>query len=494
MSLYRLCLKTANLEITKKIRNLNISSNKNSIGPKSEEMNTRFSILIISSFFSIALVPNLNAQNKVWSVDDCIQYALEKNIQVQQAQVTSNISNENLLLAKASWYPYLSSSARESYNWNNVFNSTTGATTFRGTDGVNISASSAMTIYNGSRIRNNVKQTETNYEASQYNIEVIKETVSLNVLNAYLQVLYSEEQVKNDTDQIASLAEQLNLAGERLKLGAIANSDYLQVKSQLATEKQTLATAQSQLAINRIALMQIMEFPITSDFQIQHPNLDSLINQKRLPDPVEIYQTALGIKPEVKNAELTKKSSQIGIDLAKANYYPDLSFNAGVSTSYSGYQTSYSTSYRPGTTFGDQLKNNISPALGLSASIPIYQNRAAKTGVEVAKFNLNYAELTELNTKDVLRKAIEQACQNVVSNQIVYEASAEAYQAVKESYNVASEKYNQGIMSSVDFLIQKTTFIASQSTFLQSKYALIFSYKILDFYAGQPLSFSNKNK
>jgi outer membrane protein len=240
--------------------------------------------------------------------------------------------------------------------------------------------------------------------------------------------------------------------------------------------------------------MQIMEFPIASNFQIQHSNLDSLINQKRLPDPVEIYQTALGIKPEVKNAELVKKSFQFGIDLAKANYYPNLSASAGVSTSYSGYQTSYSTSYRPGTTFGDQLKNNVSPSIGLSASIPIYQNRQVKTGVEVAKLNLSNAELNELNTKDLLRRAIEQACQNVVSNQIEYEASVEAFQAVKESYDVASEKYNQGIMSSVDFLIQKTTYITSQSTFLQSKYALIFSYKILDFYAGQPLSFNNKNK
>ncbi len=457
-------------------------------------MNIRLSILIISCFLSITSAPFLKAQNKVWTVDDCIQYALEKNIQVQEAMVSSSISNENLMLAKSVWYPYLSGSARDSYSWNNVINSTTGSTNFMGTDGLNISATSAMTIYNASKIRNEVKQSKTNYEAAGYNTEVIKETVSLNVLNAYLQVLYSEEQVKNDTDQIASLADQLNLAGERLKLGAIANSDYLQVKSQLATEKQTLATAQSQLALNKIALMQLMEFPLTSNFNIERPNLDSLINQKRIPDPVEIYQAALGIKPEVKNAELVKQSTQIGIDLAKANYYPILSLNAGVSTSYSGYQTSYSTSYRPGTTLGDQIKNNVSPAIGISASIPIYQNRAAKTGVEVAKLNLNNAELNELYTKDVLRKAIEQACQNVVSNQIEYEASAEAYKAVKESYDVASEKYDKGLMSSVDFLIQKTTYIASQSTFLQSKYALIFSYKILDFYAGQPLSFSNKNK
>ena len=454
-------------------------------------MKIRLSAFLFSMLLSISTGSFLSAQDKIWTVDDCIQYALDKNIQVQKALVNNSINEEYLKLAKSLWYPSLSSSVRQNFNWNNVSNSTTGSTVFKGTDGVNISASSGMTVYNGSKIRNSVKQSETNYEADKYNTEVIKETVSLSVLNAYLQVLYAEEQVKNNQDQISSLEGQLTLAGERLKLGAIANSDYLQVKSQLATEKQTLAISQSQLAINRITLMQIMEFPISNNFQIFHPNLDSLINQKRTPDPVEIYQTALGIKPEVKNAELAKKSSQIGIDIAKASHYPNVSLNAGVTSSYSGYQTSFSTSYKPGS-FGSQLSNNISPSIGLSASIPIYLNRQIKTNVAIAKLNSNNAELNEFNTKDVLRKAIEQSSQDVISSQIEYEASVEAYQAVKESFDVASEKYNQGIMSPVDFLIQKTTFIATESTFLQSKYKLIFSYKVLDFYSGQPLSFGKK--
>ncbi len=446
-------------------------------------MITRIKILIISLFMVLVSGPVLTAQVKVWSVDDCIQYALGKNIQVQQGLVSNNISAEDVKFAKSALYPSLSGSARQNFDWSNQQNTTTGATVFKGTNGLNISASSGMTVFNGSRIRNGVKQSETNYESSKYNTEVIKETVSLNVLNAYLQVLYAEENVKNSSNQISSLDEQLALAGERLKLGAIANSDYLQVKSQLATEKQTLAVAKSQLSINRITLMQLMELPVTSDFTIEHPNLDSLINQKRLPDPVEIYQTALGIKPEVKSAELNKKSSEIGIDMAKANFYPDISLNAGVSTLYSGSV--------PGSSFGYQLKDNISPSVGLSATIPIYLNRQVRTNVEIAKLNTNDAELNELNVKDILRKEIEQASQNVISAQTEYEASLEAYKAVKESYDVSSEKYTQGIMSSVDFLIQKTTYISSESTLLQSKYNLIFSYKVLDFYSGQSLSFKN---
>jgi len=456
---------------------------------KSKTMKPRFSALIISCFFSITVGFNAEPQSKIWNVDECIQYALQKNIQVQQAQVSNDIYGLDMNYAKSAWYPSLSGSARQNFSWSNQTNNTTGSTVFKGTDGTNISLNSGMTVYNGNRIRNNVKQSEINYEAAKYNTEVIKETVSLNVLNAYLQVLFAEEQVKNISDQIASLNEQLNLAGERLKLGVIANSDYLQVKSQLATEKQSLATARSQLAINRITLMQLMEYTESEsgDFSIAHPNLDSLVNQKRIPDPREVYQTALGVKPEVKNAELSKQSSQIGIELAKSGLYPSLSMNAGLSTLYSSNTIS-------GSSFGYQMKNNLSPAIGLTASIPIYLNKQARTNVAVARKSSENAELNEYNVKNQLRKAIEQACQDVTSSQIEYEASVEAYNAVKESYDVASEKYNQGIMNSVDFLIQKTTYITAQSSLLQSKYRLIFSYKVLDFYTGLPLSFSSNIK
>ena len=446
-------------------------------------MNIRISTFISSCIFGLISGTCLNAQNKIWTVDDCIQYALQQNIQVQKAKVSNEINQINLDYAKSAWYPSLIGSARQNFDWSNQSNTTTGSTVFKGNNSTNLSVNSGMTVYNGNKIRNTVKKSEIDYEADMYNTEIIKQTISLSVLNAYLQVLYSEELVKNSNNQITSTAEQLNLAGERLKLGAIANSDYLQVKSQIATEKQTLAIAQSQLAINTITLLQLMELQEINNFSIEHPNLDSLINQKRIPDPKEVYQISLGIRPEVKNAELLKKSSQISVDLAKANFFPDLSLNAGLVTSYSSFQT--------GSTFLNQFDNNVSPAIGLTASIPIYLNKQVRTNVAIAKKNTDNAELDELNVKNQLRKAIEQACQDVISSQIEYEASTEAYKAVKESFDVASEKYFQGLMNSVDFLIQKTNIISAESTFLQSKYKLIFSYKVLDFYTGKPLSFSN---
>jgi outer membrane protein len=446
-------------------------------------MKTWISAFIIFNFLNI-IGPYSKAQYKLWTIDDCIKYALDKNIQVQKAKISNNINEENLKYAKSAWYPSLNGSARQNFDWANQF-TTSGSTVFAGTNGTNISISSAITVYNGSKLQNSVKKSETDYEAAKYNTEVIKENISLNVLDAYLQVLYAEEQVKNINNQVASTGEQLNLADERLKIGIISNSDYLQVKSQLVTEKLTLATSESQLAIDQVTLMQLMEIPETNDFLIDHPNLDSIINQRRNPDPKEVYKISLEIKPEVKYAELNKKSSQLDVELAKADYFPRLLVDAGMSTLYSNAHKESS--------LGNQFKNNVSPTIGLSASIPIFLNRQIKTKVNIARMNTNNAELDELNIKNQLRKAIEQACLDVTSSQIEYEASAQQYQAVKESFDVASEKFFQGIMNSVDYLIQKTSFISAESNFLQSKYKLIFSYKVLDFYTGQPLSIKNAN-
>jgi outer membrane protein len=441
--------------------------------------------LILSGTLGIASLPlcyQVEAQPKVWSVDDCIRFALEKNIQVQKAGVARDMSEINLRYSKAAWLPSLSGSARENLSWANQSSTTTGSTVYKGTNGTNVSLSSGMTIYNGNKIRNEVKRAEADLEADQYNTDVIRENVSLSVLDGYLQVLYSGEQVRNSMNQISSTEEQLNLAEERMKLGVISTSDYLQVKSQLATEKQTLASVKSQLAINRITLMQLMELPETRDFEIEHPNIDSMVNEKRLPDPVEVYRIALGFKPEVKNAELNKKSSQLGVEIAKAGFFPDISLSAGLSTLYSSSRSS---------DYAGQFKDNLSPAVGLSASIPIFLNRQVRTNIELAKKNTTSAELDEINVRNQLRKSIEQACQDVTSSQTEYEASLEAYKAVKESFDVAAEKYAQGLMNSVDFLIQKTSYIAAESNLLQSKYRLIFSYKVLDFYIGKPLTFKN---
>jgi outer membrane protein len=451
------------------------------IGPEQNRVSSgRMRRITVFFLLCIIIGSGLKGQVRVWSVDDCIKFAFDQNIQIRQAKVSSDISEQGLLQSRALRYPSLSGSARQNFSWSNQTNSITGSEVFTGTNGTTLSLASGVTLYNASRVTNSILKAQTDYQAANYNVDVVKETVSLNILNAYLQVLYADEQVKNSQNQINSTTEQLRYADERLKLGAIANSDYLTVKSQLAAEKQTLASVKSQLAIDRVTLLQLMELSDTVSFELARPNLDSLINRKRYPSAAEVYKAAIDYKPEVKSAELSRKSSEIAVQMARSALFPTISLSTGLATSYSSINTK--------SAYLDQIGTNVSPTIGITASVPIYTNRQAKTQVEIAKLNTSSASLNEQNTKNILRKAIEQACLDVVSYQTEYEASLESYQAARESYEVATEKNIKGMLSSVDFLVQKTTYITAESQLLQAKFALVFSYKILDFYMGKPLS------
>ncbi len=259
----------------------------------------------------------------------------------------------------------------------------------------------------------------------------------------------------------------------------ISQSDYAQVKSQLASEKLILANSQSQLAIAKVNLEQLMELPVTDDFNIAHPDFQEMVNQNRIPDVRSVYETALGIKPQIRNAEVNKEIAAIDEKIAKAGYYPVLSASAGVGTSYSSQGSD---------PYADQINKGISPSVGLALSIPIFQKNQVKTSVAVAKIGYQDAELTEINTKNELRKNIEQACLDVTSAQVNYEASIENFQATSESAALSDEKFRQGIINSVDYLVSKTNLIVAESELLQSRFNLIFSYKVLDFFAGIPLS------
>lgn len=420
------------------------------------------------------------AQSKIWTLEECINYAQGKNIQVQKAELSNDRNQLYSNQAAFNRLPSVNASVRENLNWYKGFDSSTGSYgSSNGSNSTNYSLSSSISLFNGDKLNNKIKQAELDLKSSHFYSESVKESVGLNILNAYLQVLYASENVSNAEKQIVSTTEQLALAKERMDLGVISMSDYLQIKSELASEKSTLASAQSQLSINKVTLMQLMELPVDSDFAVSSPDLDSLMIVTGQVDAQEIYNLALGIKPEIKNAELNKESAKLDVNIAKADFLPSLSMDAGLSTGYSSLTTNSG--------YTSQLKDKINPAVGLSLSIPIFQKKQVKTNVALANIGVSDAELDEINTKNQLRKEIEQACVDVVSAKTQYDASLEQNLSSQESYDVVTEKYRLGLLNSVDFLIQKTNLITSESKLLQSKFNVIFSYKVLDFYKGIPL-------
>jgi outer membrane protein len=416
-------------------------------------------------------------QEGPWTLEMCIDYALSRNIQVRKTELTNQRLELSAEQTKAQRLPSASASVSQNFNWSK--SSATVSSGLTGSNGSSYSVSSGITIFNASRITNLIKQADLDIKSGLLTLETTKESISLNILNAFLQVLYAEENVKNTQKQIESTTSQLNLASERLAMQVISQSDYAQVKSQLASEKLTLANAESQLAIAKVSLMQLMELPVAADFQISHPDLSASLNQKRVPDVKAVYETALAIKPQIENAAVNKEIAALDEKVAKAGYYPTLSASAGISSSFSSLGTdNYLT----------QINDGIRPSAGFSLAIPIYQRKQVKTSIESAKIGYKDAELSETDTRNQLRKSIEQACQDVTSAQIEYEASLEKYNATLESSTLSDEKFRQGIINSVDYLVSKTNLIVAESQLLQSKFNLIFSYKILDFYTGIPFT------
>ena len=298
-------------------------------------MKTVFLIICLNIFW---LSAEVDAQQvNPWTLEKCIDYALNQNIQVRK----SNLSNQSYEYyadqARAQKMPSLSASVSQNFSWSK--GTLPGETGYSGSNGTSYGVNSSVTLFNASRISNQIRQADLDIKSGQYSLETTKESISLNILNAFLQVLYAEEQVKNSEKQIESTTEQLNLASERLALQVISQSDYLQVKSQLASEKLTVANAVSQLALAKVSLMQLMELPVTDDFTIVSPNLEESLNQNRIPMVQSVFSTALSIKPQIKNATINKESAAIDEQIARAGYYPILSASAGISSRFfkSGY-------------------------------------------------------------------------------------------------------------------------------------------------------------
>lgn len=437
-------------------------------------------LLLILGAVSGSLICHAQA-SKMWSLDSCLAYALEKNIDVRKANLSTERNSLYLVQSKAARLPSLSASANQNFSWNYTYESEAGTSaTGQATGSTSFGLNSSMDLFRGLKLKNQIKQSEQNLMSSQYYAETIMESMELNVLNAFLSVLYAQEGVVNAEKQIEVTQEQLALAEERLNLGIISQSDYLQIKSELASEKQTLADAQNTLIMARIELMQLMEFPVSDEFSISSPDLSEIMENIEIPSAAEIYLDALGFKPQIKQAIANTESAKLDESIARAELIPSLSLMASLGTNYTGLRSDLS--------YLDQLADNFSPHIGLSLSIPIFQKKQAKTAVGVARIGISEAKLNEIDTRNALRKEIEQAVANVISARQQYLASQEDYSVTLESVEVASEKLNQGLVNAVDYLYERTNLILAESQLLQSKYKLIFSEKVLDFYKGIPIT------
>jgi len=446
-------------------------------------MHQIFKKVSIALILWTCLLSVVSAQKKATSLEDCIAYALEHNTDMGRANKGIESSKANLEQSKAAMLPNLSLNASQNNAYNNTYLiSDTGNTWARDINSnASLSINSSISLYNGAKLKNSLSQSKFDVAAAEAEFKAQEEVIALNILTAYVNVLLAKEQLSNAESQVESTLSQLENSSARLDAGLISKSEYLNIKSQWASDKSELVSAQSYHSIQLVKLMQTMNMQIDYQFDIQKLDLINPYNKSQEVDPTEIYEAAIGMRPDIKSAQLEWESAKLGIDIAKANAKPKLSLNGSLGTDYNSLSS---------LNFSDQFSNQITPSIGLSLSIPIYQGRQIKNQITQASIQADLFQLNLTDMQNNLRKAIEQAWLDSRSAYMVYESSQLQYQAETEAFRLAEEMLGQGLLNSVDFIISKSKFVTAENKLTQAKHQLILQNELIEYYQGAKISFN----
>lgn len=439
-------------------------------------MNIYFSLSFLVLFSSLVLT----AQTQRFSLEDCIEYALENSTSVGRAENNVEVQNANLEQSKAARFPNLQFAANQGISSNSSYNTDIIDWNRKRASSFNTTLSSQVTLYNGAKLKNSIHQSKIELDAANMDIQIKKELISLDILSAYINVLLTKENVANNQLQLEATQEQLTFTEARKEAGSIALSELLYIKSQLATNKTNLIQAKNDHQIALVSLMQLMNMPLNSTFDIVQISVDELISAKTETNALVVYNAALGIQPSIKSAEMNIESAKTNIKIAKADAMPKLTLNGSLSSTYvSDYYD---------INFGEQYTNKFSPAIGLNLSVPIFQQRKVKTQVKIAEIQVDNYKLELIDQQNNLRKYIEQACTDALLAESNFEALQEQYAAEKEAYEVGAEMFKLGMINSVEFLTSKNNLMVAESKFTQAKYTLVMQKEIIEYYLGNAIA------
>jgi outer membrane protein len=438
---------------------------------------------------------------------------LKNNIQIQQSELNTEISDINLTQSQLSLLPSLNANGAHSYNFGRTIDRFTNQFATQQVLSQNFSLSSDVTLFNGLQTINTIHQNRYAYLANKYSVDKMKNDISLNVATAYLQILYSMEAVENARNQIGITTAQSERSKKLVDAGSIARGAYLDILAQLSTEELNLTNAENQLNIAYLSLAQLLNLSNASGLRIVKPEISIEAQPLLGIDVAQVYNTAVENLPEMKSAKYNVKSAEKGLDVAWGGLSPRLVLSGSYGTGYSGLSKELSgtpefTGYQPtgdvtetgekvltpGFTaptrvipFMDQYKNNVNKSIGLYLTIPIFNRWQTKSSIDRARIQKMNAELSVESTKLQIQKSVQQAYADANAGLKKYYASTRAVEAIQESFKYTEQKFNVGIVNTNDYNDSKNKLIKAQSDLLQAKYEYIFKTKVLDFYQGKAL-------
>jgi len=473
--------------------------------------------ILLSFFICLSGLAAFGQGNDVWSLQRCIAYAHENNLQIKLSELSIQQSEASVKQAKAARHPNLNANVSYGFNFGYSINPLTNTFESNTIHGSNLSLSSNATLYAGGQIRNTMKQTETDLEASQMDREQTKNDLALNIAGAYLQVLFLTEQLENSKLQLQSTQEQKKRTQKLIDAGSLPAANIYDLEAQEASDERLIVDTENQLKLSVLSLKQFLQLPPNTAFEIETPAFSEILDAPELTGLEDIYNLATQSQPSIFANQLRIKSADLGVYIARGARLPTVFLSLNANTRQTNIARSQSVSVidsffvegylasNPNLSvslptpitdvafesvgFFQQLRQNLGYQISIGVSIPIYNRRTTLTNIERAQIGFENARLNEAINRQTLRQNVERAYLDVSTAYSQYQAVRKQIKALEVSLQNSERQLSLGIMNSTDYLLAKNRLDQARIDLVRAKYDYIFKTKILDFYQGKSISY-----
>ena len=420
---------------------------------------------------------------KQWTLQDCIDYAMENNITLKKSQLQKQSATEDLKGAKAALLPTVSASTNQSlgyqpwkdtgmaYVTNGTVNTKVDKTSYNGS----YSLSGQWTVWNGGRNTNTIKLDRLAEQEAELSSRETANSIQERIAQIFSQILYLDESVKVNEQMLETSKKNEERGQEMLNVGKMSKADLAQLSAQRANDEYSIVEAKTQLMNYKLQMKQLLEITDENAFDVAVPEIGDEMILAEIPALQTVYEEALLSRPEIERSQLAIKGSEVSVSIAKAGWMPNVSVTGGVTTS---------TNSLSGTGWGSQFKSNVNTQLGLGVSMPIYDGRSTKTAVNKAKIQQLQARLDLQDLQKTLYSDIQGYWINAVNNQEKYKAAKSSVESAQQSYDLLSEQFRLGLKNIVELLAGKDNLLNAQQNQLQSKYLTLYNQQMLAFYQG----------
>ena len=440
--------------------------------------------IILSILLITVLLPTF--AQKAWTLEECINYAVEQNLDLKKKDLQRQNSEITLHTSKMSRVADLNAGRGQSFGFGRSKNRD-GVLADRNSASSSFNANISAPIFTGLRISNEIAANKLALKAITEELNQAKQDLGIRITNLFLQILFNKELVKISEQQLALSKEQLDKTELLVKAGKSPESELYESRSVYASNEQSLVEARNAYMLSQLDLAQALEIDDTNSFVVQDPLIEEslLSGEALLTEKNSIYETALQNRASVKAAKYRIEESRKNVNISKSAYMPTLSFGANYSNGY--YHNYGKENAQYNSSFSDQLKANNSYGLGVNLNIPIFNRFATRDRVKSAKINVVLQEINLIQAQKDLRKEVEQAYYNAVASNEKFKAAEKSLEAAQVAYQYMQQRYDAGKATAFEFGELKNRIGKSEAQLAQAKYEFILRCKILDFYMGKPI-------